>query len=62
MTNSPIELQKYLSGIDYPADKDTLVGTARSNGAPDDVISTLQDLPGTTFDSPAQVSKAFGKE
>jgi hypothetical protein len=62
MTNSPIELQKYLGGIDYPTDKKTLVDTAKSNGASDDVISTLEHLPSDRFSSPAEVSKAFGRE
>jgi hypothetical protein len=62
MTNSPIELQKYLGGVDYPADKKTLVDTARSKGADDDILQTLQDLPFDRFNSPNDVSEAFGKK
>ena len=62
MTNSPIELQKYLGGVDYPADKRTLVDTARGNGADDDIVQTLQDLPFDRFNSPNDVSEAFGKK
>jgi hypothetical protein len=62
MTNSPIELQKYLGGVDYPADKQTLVDTARGNGADDDIVQTLQDLPFDRFNSPNDVSEAFGKK
>jgi len=62
MTNSPIELQKYLGGVDYPVDKDTLVQKARDNGARDDVIQTLQGLPFDSFNSPNDVSEAFGKK
>jgi hypothetical protein len=61
MTNNPIELQKYLSGVDYPADKQTLVRTARDQGADDDVIKTLESLPSDRFNSPNDVSEAFGK-
>lgn len=61
MTNSPIQLQKYLGGVDYPVDKDTLVLKARDNGAGDDVVRTLRDLPFDTFNSPNDVSEAFGK-
>jgi hypothetical protein len=61
MTTSPIELQKYLGGVDYPADKQTLVDTARSKGAPDDIVQTLQNLPSDRFNSPNDVSEAFGK-
>lgn len=61
MTNNPIELQKYLGGVDYPADKDTLVRQARDNGAGDDVVETLRGLPFDSFNSPNDVSEAFGK-
>jgi hypothetical protein len=62
MTNSPIQLQKYLGGVDYPVDKDTLVQKARDNGADDDVVQTLQSLPFDKFNSPNDVSEAFGKK
>jgi hypothetical protein len=55
---TPIELQKYLGGVDYPASKDDLVQTARSNGAPDDLISALEDSNEDSFDSPTAVSSA----
>jgi hypothetical protein len=61
MTNNPIQLQKYLGGVDYPADKQTLVRTARDQGADDDVIQTLESLPFDRFNSPNDVSEAFGK-
>jgi hypothetical protein len=62
MTDSPIQLQKYLGGVDYPVDKDTLVRKARDNGADDDVVRTLQGLPFDNFNSPNDVSEAFGKK
>jgi hypothetical protein len=62
MTNSPIELQKYLGGVDYPIDKDALVQKARDNGANNDVVQTLQGLPFDRFNSPNDVSEAFGKK
>jgi hypothetical protein len=61
MTNNPIQLQKYLGGVDYLADKQTLVRTARDQGADDDVIQTLESLPFDRFNSPNDVSEAFGK-
>jgi Protein of unknown function (DUF2795) len=62
---SPIggwRLQKYLGGVDYPVDKGTLVQEARDNGADDDIVQTLQDLPFDNFNSPNDVSEAFGKK
>ena len=55
---TPIELQKYLGGVDYPVSKDDLVSTARDNGAPDDVVSALESSNEDSFDSPTAVSKA----
>src|SRR4051794_22347728 len=58
MTSNPIQLQKYLGGVDYPTDKETLVEHARGKGADDDVLQTLQDLPFEEFNSPNDVSEA----
>ncbi|MDR5733505.1 DUF2795 domain-containing protein [Caballeronia sp. LZ025] len=60
--NMFIEMQKALKGIDYPADKQTLLDTARSNGASEEVTNALDALPEQEFDSPAAVSKAVGQE
>lgn len=57
-----IDMQKALKGVDYPADKQTLVETARSNGASEDVMSALDALPDQQFQTPAEVSKAVGQE
>ena len=56
---TPIELQKYLGGVDYPVSKDDLVDTARNNGAPDDVVSALEGADADSFDSPTDVSSAL---
>jgi Protein of unknown function (DUF2795) len=61
MTNSPIQLQKYLGGVDYPTDKQTLISTAKDQGADDDIIQTLESLPFDRYNSPNDVSEAFGK-
>ncbi|GII21520.1 DUF2795 domain-containing protein [Planosporangium mesophilum] len=60
MTVNPIQLQKFLKGIDYPADKNTLLQRARENGADDNVVRTLQELPRDRFNSPNDVSEAVG--
>jgi hypothetical protein len=61
MTVNPIQLQKFLGGVDYPTDKATLVEHARKNGADDNVLDTLQNLPFDEFNSPNDVSEAIGK-
>ena len=59
--NSPIELQKYLAGVDYPATRDDLLDCAEENDAPDDVVAILEELPDDLeFASPADVMRHFG--
>jgi hypothetical protein len=58
---NPIQLQKFLKGIDYPADKNTLLQRARENGADDNVMRTLEQLPRDRFNSPNDVSEAVGE-
>jgi hypothetical protein len=57
---NPIQIQQYLGGIDYPADKNDLIAKARDNGAPDDVIRNLENLPEEEqFEAPADVTLAL---
>jgi hypothetical protein len=58
---NPIQVQKYLGGIDYPASKDDIVKKAQEEGADENVVSTLQKMPGDRFNSPNDVSEAIGK-
>ncbi len=39
------DVQSALKGADYPADGGQLADTAEGNGASDDLISALRDLP-----------------
>ncbi len=58
---SAAELEKYLKGVDFPASKDNLIEKARANGAPEEVIDMINDLSEDNFNSPIDVSKAFGE-
>ncbi|WP_280294201.1 DUF2795 domain-containing protein [Nocardia abscessus] len=55
---SPIQVQKYLSGIDYPCDRDGILATAKNNGAEKDVLDALEAIPDRTYDGPNAVSQA----
>ena len=55
---NPIQVQKYLSGIDYPASKDDMVSTAEQEGAADDVLEALSAIPDGEYDAPTAVSSA----
>jgi hypothetical protein len=58
---NPIQLQKFLKGVDYPASKQEIISTARSHGADQAVVSTLEALPMDQFNSPNDISEAFGR-
>lgn len=56
---NPIQIQKYLKGVDYPADKATLIQTAKDQGADESICASLEQLPDEEFQTPADVSEAF---
>lgn len=60
-TVNPIQVQKFLAGMHYPAKKDEIVKHAKSKGADDKVVQTLEQLPEESFQTPADVSKAIGQ-
>lgn len=58
---NPIQIQKYLAGIDYPASRDTIVETAEKEGADSAILDALRAIPDGTYDSPTAVSSAVSK-
>ncbi|MWV49425.1 DUF2795 domain-containing protein [Rathayibacter sp. VKM Ac-2803] len=60
-TPNPIQIQKYLAGIDYPASKDTIVETAEKEGAEGDVLDALRAIPDGDYEKPTDVSSAVSK-
>jgi hypothetical protein len=58
---NPIQVQKFLSGMDYPATKEEIVDHAKSKGADENIMQTLEQLPDESFETPADVSKAIGE-
>ena len=60
MDLNPIDVQRHLKGVDYPASRGDLVGTARDNGAPDDVVSALEGMDDTEYSGPDQVMAGLG--
>jgi hypothetical protein len=58
---SPIEAQKYLSGQDYPADKQDLLERAKENKADEKVMYFLERIPDRTYDGPNGVSQEIGR-
>ena len=58
---NPIQLQKALKGVKYPAVKKDLEKAAEANGADDTVRNVLKKLKDEQFSRPSDVSKAIGQ-
>ncbi|MBD2593393.1 DUF2795 domain-containing protein [Nostoc spongiaeforme FACHB-130] len=59
---NPVEIQKHLKGMDYPASKQELVKHAQKQGADRKVLSLLEQLPDNEeFENPTDVNKAIGE-
>jgi hypothetical protein len=55
---NPIDVQKALSGASYPSSKQDLIEHAKSNGADQDILDSLNKLPDGDITGPDQVQKA----
>ncbi len=60
MEVNPIEVQKHLKGVDYPASKDDIVAAAERNGAPEEILEQLRAMGQDRFDGPNAVQAALG--
>jgi len=58
MTVSPVEVQKHLKGVDYPAKGEELAATAQQQDAPEEVVEALRDHSDESFDGPNAVMEA----
>jgi hypothetical protein len=59
---NPIELQKSLKGVDYPATKDDIVKAAENYGAEDEILEALRNISEDNFEKPTDVTKALSDE
>ena len=59
-TLDPIEMQKHLKGMDYPASRDDLVAKAEENGADASLLAQLRGTGNQQFTGPDDVMKALG--
>ncbi|HEY9699520.1 MAG TPA: DUF2795 domain-containing protein [Trichocoleus sp.] len=58
---NPIQVQKDLKGMDYPASKQDLIDHAKKHGADKEVESLLNEIPDQDYETPAELSKALGQ-
>ncbi|MDH2424404.1 DUF2795 domain-containing protein [Sphaerisporangium sp. TRM90804] len=56
-----IHVQKFLSGVDYPATKQALIEHARKQNADGQAMKALERLPEQAYDGPNAVSKSLAK-
>lgn len=58
---NPVIVERYLKDVDYPASLGKLIRAAEEQGADNDVLFTLGQLPDKEFRSPTQISEELGK-
>lgn len=58
---SAADLAQGLKGADFPMGKQELAEYARQNGAAQEIVQTLKELPERQYQSMADVEKAFGQ-
>jgi len=56
---NPIQVQKFLGGIDYPTDKQTILDRAQEGEADENVMAVLERIPDQEYESPTDVSQAI---
>ncbi|GGX87549.1 DUF2795 domain-containing protein [Streptomyces minutiscleroticus] len=61
MNVNPIELQKCLGGMNYPADKKTVVDQAKQHGADKEIMGALEALPDKEYGTPAEINKEVNR-
>jgi hypothetical protein len=58
---NPVQIQKHLKGVDYPANKEVLIQHAQKQGADRNIISLLEKLPeDEEYETPTDLNKAIG--
>jgi hypothetical protein len=58
---NPVQVQKSLKGVNYPASKNDLLKQVDDQGGDEDVRATLEKLPDKTYQTPVDVSEAIGQ-
>ena len=58
---NPIQAQRFLGGLDYPARKQQVVDHARGRDADEEIVSALEQIADREYDGPNAVSEELGK-
>ena len=54
---NPIDIERNLGGIDYPASKQEIIEQARANGADGAVVRKLEEIQDRRYDGPTAVMR-----
>jgi hypothetical protein len=59
---SPANVMKHLSGIDFPADKQSIIEQAKRGEGPDtqEVVDFLEQIPDREYGGPQEILKEYG--
>ena len=52
------DMQQYLQGVNFPANKEEVASGAQSNGAPQDFVDQLRNAATERFNGPEDVLQA----
>ena len=52
---NPTQVQKFLGGMNYPADKNEVIEHAREKNAPEDIMKMLQELADRKYEGPTGI-------
>lgn len=58
---NPVQIQKFLGDMKYPANKQTIMDLAKKNGADQQVMDTIAKMPDKTYSNSADISQAMGQ-
>jgi hypothetical protein len=58
---SPSNVERYLAGVHYPANKGDLLQAAQANGAPRDIMRLIEQIEMDEFGGPQDVMKGYGR-
>jgi len=58
---SPANVERYLKGIHYPAQKKDLIECAQNNNAPEDIMNVINRFEEREYKATTDVAKEIGK-
>ena len=56
---NPQDIQQYLQGVNFPADKQDVASQAGDNGAPQGIVDQIKNAAQQKFNNPEEVMQAI---